>query len=223
MHHEVHDMEAGRLNEHEAKQLLRNGGIPCPREALLTDDETPDDISYPAYVKICSRDIIHKSDAGLVTQAASKAEAAAAARDIRQRARRSFPEASIQGILVSEDAATPNSRELILGTTRDRDFGPVVSLGVGGVSTEIYADVAFRAVPLQRSDVYDMLHELQGRAMLGPHRGRQPVSLASLADAVLAFSTLLERHPEIVEGDVNPLLVDDEHAIAADAYLEVEP
>lgn len=216
-------MQSSRLNEYEAKQLLRDAGISCPREALLTDDEIPDEISYPAYVKICSRDIVHKSDAVLVARASSREEAAAAARDIRQRACQAYPDASLQGVLLSEDVATPNSRELILGATRDRDFGSVVSLGIGGVSTEIYADVAFRAVSLQRSDVYDMLHELDGRAMLGAVRGPQPVNLTALVDAVLAFSVMLEEHPEIVEGDVNPLLVDTEQAIAADAYLEVEP
>ncbi|MFO8132961.1 MAG: acetate--CoA ligase family protein [Thermoplasmatota archaeon] len=222
MHHGGTFLQPGRLNEYEAKQVLRDCGISCPRETLLTDDHIPDDICYPAYVKICSRDIVHKSDAGLVARARSRDEAEQMVHDIRERARRAFPDAMIQGILVSEDVSTGDSRELILGTTRDRDFGPVVSLGIGGVSAEIYADVAFRALPLKKSDVYDMLHELQGRAMLAAFRGKPPVNLAALTDTVLAFSSLLVEHPEIVEGDVNPLLVDGEGATAADAYLAVE-
>jgi succinyl-CoA synthetase beta subunit len=222
MHHDGGSRPPGRLNEYEAKQVLRDAGISCPRETLLTDGEIPGDVDYPVYVKICSRDIVHKSDARLVTHASSRENAAAAARSIRERARRIFPDASIQGVLVSEDVATDDSRELILGTTRDRDFGQVVSLGIGGVSTEIYRDVAFRALPLNRGDIYDMLHELRGRAMLGSFRGSEPVSLAALVDTVMMFSRMLERHPEIVAGDVNPLMVDVEHAVAADAYLEVE-
>ena len=222
MQHGGDILPPGRLNEHEAKQLLRDAGIPCPKEALLTDGEIPEKVSYPAYVKICSRDIIHKSDAGLVTRAYSPEEAIQAARDIRERARQAYPDASIQGILISEDASTNQTRELILGTTRDRDFGQVVSLGIGGISTELYADVAFRAIPLKESDVYCMLHQLQGRAMLGPFRGKNPVNLKALTDVVLSFSAMLEKHPDIIEGDVNPLLVDDRRAIAADAYLEVE-
>lgn len=217
-------MQPGRLNEHEAKQLLLQAGIPCPREALLTEDDAiPEEIRYPAYVKICSRDIIHKSDADLVTRVHSPREAAQAAQNMRHRARRAFPEVTVQGILISEDAATRQSRELIVGTTEDPDFGSVISLGMGGLSTEVYADVAFRAVPLHASDVYDMLHELRGRAMLGPFRGRQPINVGALTDAVMAFSTLLEQHPEIVEGDINPLLVDHERAVAVDASLEVRP
>jgi len=222
MHHGGTFLRPGRMNEYEAKQVLRDAGISGPRETLLTDDHIPDDICYPAYVKICSRDIVHKSDAGLVTRVSSREEAAGAATDIRQRAHRAFPDAMIQGILVSEDVSTGDSRELILGTIRDRDFGPVVSLGIGGVSAEIYADVAFRALPLRKKDVYDMLHELKGRAMLGAFRGKKPVNLEALSDTVLAFSSLLTEHPEVVEGDINPLLVDAERAVAADAYLEVE-
>lgn len=216
-------MQPGRLNEYEAKQVLSRAGIPCPQETLLTGDEIPDGIPYPAYLKICSRDIVHKSDADLVARVHTREEAAEAARDIRERARQAHPDASIQGVLLSEDAATKHTRELILGTTRDRDFGPVVSLGIGGVSTEVYADVAFRAVPLKERDIYDMLHQLQGRALLGPFRGKKPVNLTALTDTVIAFSQILEQHPEIITGDINPLLIDDQRAVAADAYLEVNP
>ena len=104
---------------------------------------------------------------------------------------------------------------------RDRQFGPCVMIGVGGVLAEALADVAFRLVPVERVDAEEMLDDLAAQPLLGPVRGERPVDRDAVADVVLALSGLAVENADIVSVDVNPLVVVDGRPVAVDALVEV--
>lgn len=217
------------LTEYEAKQVLREYGIPCPNEFMiengdmiekLSDFEAKDaGINYPLYMKISSRDILHKTDAKVIAKASSDSEIVDKGRTILENAKKYNKDAKIEGILLSEDVSGEEKRELIVGSVLDEQFGHVVSLGIGGVSVEVYEDVEFRAVPLERRDVFSMVENLKGRKMLQEFRGNPPVDMDSLVETVLKVSEILEENEEIEEIDINPLFVGPEGTVAADALI----
>lgn len=211
------------LSEYESKKVLKEYGIPCPKEVLLKEEDYSalEGLEYPLFLKVCSPNIIHKTDAGAIEKIYSREEIPGAIKKISKRAKGYKPEAEIQGILVGEDASTKDTRELILGTSKDPDFGAVITLGIGGISTEVYQDVEFRVAPLKERDVYGMLKGLKGREVLGEFRGMEPVNLDALVDTTLRFSRLVEENPRIVEGDINPLFLDSHETKAIDAFFKV--
>ncbi|MNC86177.1 hypothetical protein D3C83_18150 [compost metagenome] len=165
-----------------------------------------------------SPDILHKSDAGGVkVNLRTAAEAATAIRDMMREP--AIAAARIDGFLVEEMA--PAGQELVIGGVRDADFGPLVMVGLGGVFVEVLADVAFRICPVTRLDAEEMLAELKGAAILDGVRGKKAASRAAIIDALLKVGGeggLLMRHAgDIREADVNPLIVSDKGAVAADA------
>jgi acetyltransferase len=115
--------------------------------------------------------------------------------------------AAMDGALVQPMQSMDQSRELILGMSRDPQFGPVLMLGLGGVQVEILRDVAFALPPLLDTDPDLMLETLKGKAILAPWRGWPAADLPALRDAVLRFAALVEDLPELTEIEVNPLLV----------------
>jgi acetyltransferase len=96
--------------------------------------------------------------------------------------------------------------EIILGVTRDAQYGPVLLFGLGGVFVEVMKDVAFRTLPLTRDDAAELLAEIKGRSMLDGVRGMPPVGRKALVDLMLRLSTLALTHPEIAEIDLNPVI-----------------
>jgi acetyltransferase len=222
------------LHEQEARRVLEEYGIPCPKEVMLeyAEDKKDEDYlrelkgvadrpGYPAYFKIVSRDIPSKTNAGAVRRVVSEEGAAAAIDAIIENAKKYKADAEIQGILVSEDVSTGETREIFLGSTVDEQFGHVISMGFGGVYVEVYKDVEFRVVPIQESDVHAMIHALKGKKILGEFRGMAPVNMGLLVETTLKLSRLIEENPEIVELDVNPLLVGPDRAVAVDTLIRI--
>lgn len=198
------------LLEPEARDLLRAHGIPIPSHALIRDAgdiaaAAASFVDEPLAMKVVSRDILHKTEAGGVRLNLVGAAALEAAFDEVRRNALSFnPAASISGVLV-----TPMARrgtELIVGVTRDPQYGPVIMLGLGGIFVEAIRDVVFRSLPLAAPDVYEMMSELRYSAVLDGVRGVEPVDKPAIADLLLRVARIASLHPEIAELDINPVI-----------------
>jgi acyl-CoA synthetase (NDP forming) len=130
------------------------------------------------------------------------------------------PGANIAGVSVQK--MIRGGVEVIAGMTRDPQFGPMIMFGLGGIFVEILKDVSFRIVPLTEEDAYEMLSELRGRPLLEGARGARPVKKEALVDILIKLSRFIEGNPEIKELDINPILADDQGAVAVDARIILE-
>lgn len=210
------------LTEIEAKQALREAGIPCTdtrlaksaAEAVALSHE----MGFPVVLKISSVDITHKSDAGGVRvnlNDAAEVEAAYAA--IMNSAKERFPQAHIEGVAVQPMAKS--GIEIIMGMIKDANFGPVLMFGLGGVLVEVLKDVAFRIVPLDKTDAAQMLAEIQGKKLLEGYRGQDPTDTAFLREMLLKLSDFVNQRPEIEEIDMNPVFAYKDGAVVVDARI----
>jgi acyl-CoA synthetase (NDP forming) len=210
------------LNEVESKQLLEEAGIPATTARLAAGREAAvslaDVMGYPVVLKVVSEDIPHKSDAGGVLLNLADADAVGAAYDrIMANARAAQPEARIEGVSVQRQARP--GAEVIVGMTKDPQFGPVLMFGLGGVMVEVLKDVAFRIVPLEPRDAREMVREIKGLPLLQGYRGTEPADLEALERLILRVSEFVERHPEIDELDLNPVFAYRDGALAVDARI----
>jgi acyl-CoA synthetase (NDP forming) len=199
------------LTEHEAKALLAGYGIPRPLEALTTSAEdaatAAANIGGAVALKVQSPDITHKTEAGAV---ALGVQGDGAVREAYSRvlanAMAAHPSAAIRGVLVQKMA--PPGREIILGVTRDADFGPMLMVGLGGIHVEVLRDVAFSPVPIGPDEALALIGELRGAAMLDGVRGAPPADRAALADLIGALSRFAADHADLIdEIDLNPVIV----------------
>ena len=205
------------LSEHESKQLLASYGIPVTTEILApTADKAlkaAEAIGFPLAMKVCSPQLLHKTESHAV---ALNITSLSEVQDTFEKLVRIVPESD--GILVQ--AMVPGKRELVVGLSRDPQFGPCVMLGIGGIFTEVLADTAFRAVPFDRVEALDMAAELRGSKLLDAFRGEPPVDLDKVADILLAIGDIARSHPEVAEIDINPLIVNpDGLCVAVDALV----
>ena len=201
----------GALSESASTELLARYGIPVSRGKVCTSATEAasfaSELGVPVALKVSSKDILHKSDAGLVKLGLSGDDAvndafAAIDRD----ARRAFPSADIDGILVQEMLS--GGQEVIVGLSRDPQFGPVVMFGLGGIFVEALGDVALRALPISRADAEAMVREIRGAKILQGIRGRAPADIDAIVDVILRVAALgTDYGDRIAELDVNPLIV----------------
>lgn len=219
---------AGRtlLNEVESKQLLEEAGIPVvtARVARSADEAIAlaDRLGYPVVLKVLSQDIPHKSDVGGVQLNLADAAAVRAAYDrIMAAVHTAAPQARIEGISVQRQART--GVEVIIGMTKDPQFGPVLMFGLGGVMVEVLKDVAFRIVPLEPRDAQEMVREIKGLPLLQGYRGAEPADLGALESLILKVSAFVEAHPEVEELDLNPVFAYHDGAVAVDARVVLSP
>jgi acyl-CoA synthetase (NDP forming) len=219
---------AGRslLNEVESKQLLEEAQIATTAARLATSREEAMTLArqtgFPVVLKVMSEDIPHKSDIGGVQLNIADAEAAGAAYDrIMESVRAAQPDARIDGVSVQRQARP--GTEVIVGMTKDPQFGPVLMFGLGGVLVEVLKDVAFRIVPLEARDAREMVREIKGFPLLQGYRGSEPADLAALEQLILNVSGFVERHPEIDELDLNPVFAYRDGAVAVDARIILSP
>jgi len=211
------------LLEPEAKQLLRLHGVPVPDEGLARDPDEAVELARsmrPGSValKICSPDILHKSDAGgVLLNLDDEASIRAGFVQIVDRAQRYRPTADIRGCVVSPMVAS--GTEVIIGTKLDPQFGPVIMFGVGGVLVEVLKDVVFRVLPISRRAARRMISEIRSAPLLNGFRGEPAVNREALIDLLVAVSEVVEAYPEIREMDLNPIIVDEHGACAVDARV----
>ncbi|MFZ5634863.1 MAG: acetate--CoA ligase family protein [Bacillota bacterium] len=206
----------------EAMDMLNSAGIPAVRGRLARNLEealeAARDIGYPLAMKVVSPQLVHKTEAGGVRLGIRDEE------DLKQSYRsmmdevgRRAPGARVEGVLIQE--CLSGGVELILGAKRDREFGPVLVFGLGGIYTEIIKDVAFRIAPVTGSEALEMVRETGAFQLLKGARGKEPADMDALVRAVVALSDLVSGHPEISEVDINPLLATPQGVVALDGRI----
>jgi acetate---CoA ligase (ADP-forming) len=172
-------------------------------------------IGYPVVLKGRVKGKVHKTEAGLVKLNLQNADQVQSAGQEMLRLETKPESFLIQPML-------KGNLELIVGITRDSQFGPAVMLGLGGVRAEIYRDVVFRLVPLNQDEILEMVSDLKGQALLKGYRGSKPVNMESLADWLIKLGWLAMTFEQIKEIDINPLLIVDGEPVAVDATIIVQ-
>lgn len=218
--------EKGRtvLTEIESKKILAEAGIPVAVAELATSPGEAAEIAarlgFPTVLKIVSSDVTHKSDVGGVRVGLKDAEEVTGAyQAIVAAVKERQPHARIEGVAVQQMA--PAGTEVIVGMSKDPQFGPVLMFGLGGIFVEVLKDVAFRIVPLEPRDARQMIREIRGFPVLQGVRGRDPADLVALEKLLVQLSAFVEAHPEIEELDLNPVFAYKDGCIAVDARIVV--
>jgi len=129
------------------------------------------------------------------------------------------PSARIEGILVQQMAL--QGHELIVGLKKDAQFGHALMFGLGGIFVEVYKDVSFRVVPIEKSEALDMISQIRGYPILKGIRGRKPANIEAIAHVLVSVSQMAQKE-NIIELDINPLIVNETGAIAVDARAMIE-
>ncbi|MDZ4163967.1 MAG: acetate--CoA ligase family protein [Smithellaceae bacterium] len=201
------------LTEAEAKQLLSNYGVPVVKDSLAFSlDEVIEkarEVGFPLVIKALGARITHKTERGLVRLNINSAnELKAAAREIQEAAGEDLEGFILQPMLRGR-------REFLAGLFRDRQFGPVVMFGLGGVLTEALDDVVFRVAPLDESQAAHMLEEIRAGGLLDEFRGEKAAERQSLINTLVGLSRLGMENDQIAEVDINPLLVGPDGTVTA--------
>ena len=215
------------LSEMESKALLSAFHIPIaqtlvahsPNEALLIAQQ----LGYPVVMKINSPDITHKTDAGGVRLNLINAQAVRGAyHELVENVKRNRPDAHIDGISIEPMIVKPSGRELMVGVTNDPVFGPLITFGAGGTTVEIMGDRSVSLPPLNTFLVKDLIQGTRVAKMLGNFRQMPPVCMDALESVLLRVSEMVCELPMLMEMDINPLILDENGALAADARVVVE-
>ncbi len=238
-HHVEPDIEGARLiiegalqdrrkvlGEMESKALLSAFHIPVaqtmiahtPNEALLIAQQ----MGYPVAMKVHSRDITHKTDAGGVMLNLANAQAVSAAfHELSENIRRNRPDATLEGVSIEPMVLKPNGRELMVGVTHDAVFGPVITFGAGGTMVEVMGDRSVVLPPLNAFLVKDLIQRTRVAKMLGKFRHMPAVDMDALESVLLRVSEMVCELPALQEVDINPLIIDEHGALAVDARVVV--
>jgi len=213
-----------QVSEVHAKDILSAYGFNVPLGHLARNAEEALEgasrIGYPVAMKIVSQEIIHKSDVGGVKINLAHATAVEDAYELMMlRIQRRFPTARIDGIYIEKMAA--KGREVIIGMTRDPEFGPMLMFGLGGIFVEALKDVTFHLAPITAEEAMQMLRGTRSYSLLTGVRGESAVDLESIAACLQRLSQLTTDFPEIIELDINPLIVGGigSDAVVADARM----
>lgn len=214
------------LTEVEAKALLSAVGVPVAEARLARSREEAvalaRDIGLPVVLKICSPDIVHKSDIGGVKLNLVSLDAVGQAFDeIMNAVTRKQPTALLDGVSV-QPMARPGI-EVIIGLATDPQFGPTLMFGLGGVYVEVLKDVTFRLAPLSQRDAQAMIQDIKSLPLLSGYRGQPPADRTALERTLLQVSALVEAHPYIKELDLNPIFAYPDGCLAVDARVVLHP
>src|SRR5258706_1783236 len=201
-------LTSATLSESDSKSLLREAGIALPDEVLVTEKSALDGaiarVGFPLVMKIQSRDIPHKSEVGGVrVNIATKGEVFLAHQALLENARRHRPDAAIQGVLVGPMAK--KGVEIIIGTMQDKTFGPMVMVGLGGITTELFRDVIYRPAPVSAAEASAMLSELKAAPLLNGFRGPAKADIPALSQLISQMSALAAAYADLSpEMQINP-------------------
>jgi len=211
----------GDLSEIEAAAVFAGLGVPIAASALVREGALEHAVPYPVVAKICSRDILHKTEIGGVQVGVrDNAELAAAAGHLLANARRGAPDARIDGILVQrmEDRLL----ELMLGYRTDPLVGPMVMLGAGGITAELHRDVSLRPAPVSLEEARQMIDEVRSTRLVRGFRGLPRGDVDALADAIVCFSRLAAvQGVTVAEAEINPLFVRADGVVGVDCVLRL--
>jgi acetyltransferase len=214
------------LGEIEARQVLEAYGLAVPESYIAgSADEAAayaEKIGFPVVMKIVSPDILHKSDIGGVRVGVRDQQEAMDVFELMMlRVRRYAPDAVIRGVFVQEMIQA--GREVIIGSTRDPQFGPLVMFGLGGIYVEVLKDVSFRVAPFGERHAGRMIEEIRSAPLLRGARGERSSDVEAIVKCLLTVSQMVTDFPEIVEMDINPLKVREPGAgaVAVDARITI--
>ncbi|MCL1927074.1 MAG: acetate--CoA ligase family protein [Syntrophorhabdaceae bacterium] len=203
--------KGGKGGEEDSRDILEAYGFSFPKNAFATTSkeavEAFRSMSVPKVVmKIVSPQILHKTDVGGVKLGlASEEDVANAYETMMSTISRLVPDAHIEGVSIQEMIV--GGQELILGLTRDPQFGPLLMFGLGGIYVEVLKDVAFRIAPISKRDAREMIREIKYYPLLAGYRGTDPVDEDAVVDALERLSVMSSDFPEILELDINPIRV----------------
>ena len=218
----INGFSQGSLNEVESSQLFAALNITGPRQLVLEPGAAlPQDLGleFPLVAKIVSRDLPHKTEMGAITIGLKSHEALQQAIDqMLQSVSVNAPQAKIEGVLIQEMRF--GLGEAIVGLSRDPLVGPIITVGVGGVFTEIYKDISVRPAPVTAEQAKEMIDEVAGFTVLSGYRGKPSGDLAALSEIVANVSRLaLEERVE--EAEINPVLVAEDGCAALDGLIRI--
>lgn len=214
------------LTEIESKELLKAAKIPVVETKLAASKteamELAKKMGFPVVMKIVSPDVAHKSDAGGVKLNIQNAtQVGKAYSEILAGVKKHSPRAKIVGVTVQKMAK--QGIEVIIGMTKDAQFGPVIMFGLGGILVEVLKDVSFRIVPMTKRDAGEMITEIKGFPILKGYRGQDPADVPYLEELIVKVSDFVDKNPEIKELDLNPVFAYKSGALAVDARIILEP
>jgi len=220
-------IKEGRRNllETEAKAICTEYGIPVTKFKLAKNEaeavKFADAVGYPVVLKIVSPDIIHKSDVGgVLVDLKNARDVENGYTKIIKNVKRHNEKARIVGILVQEMA--PPSTEVIVGMTKDPQFGQALMFGLGGIFVEVLKDVTFRIAPITADEAREMINEVKAYPLLKGYRGTPPADIEAISKILLSTSKLVMEHNEIKELDLNPIMVYRKGAKTVDARIILE-
>ncbi len=206
------------LTEPQAMRVLGMAGMPVPQFRLAVSEESAleyaHEIGFPVCMKVVSPDILHKSDVhGVILNVDSDEAVAEAFAQLQEVAH----DKEFLGVVVYP--MLKQGREVIIGLTRDPQFGPVIAFGMGGVYTEVFQDIALRVAPLSNETAMDMIQSIMSYPLLNGVRGADPIDFEALRDALVKFSMLPFEYPQIMEADLNPIFCYTDGIVIADARI----
>ena len=213
------------MTEYESKQVLKCYDIPTVETRIaITEKEAVEvaaEIGYPIVLKLYSLTITHKTDVGGVQLNLRDADAVKTAfQTIKQAVTEKVGAEHFQGVTV-QPMAKLDGYELIIGSSMDSQFGPVILFGTGGQLVEVFKDRALALPPLNSTLALRMMEQTKILKALKGVRGRKPIDLAALEELLVRFSQLVVEQPWIKEIDINPLLASPERLLALDARVVV--
>jgi acetyltransferase len=222
-------LRTGRLQigEVKAKDILRAYGFQVPDGFLATTSQEAVEIAtrvgYPVAMKIVSPDIVHKSDLGGVRLNVPNSEMVLDAFDLMiLRISQHVPDAFIEGVYIEK--MLDRGLEIIIGMTRDRQFGPMLMFGLGGIFVEVMKDVTFYLAPITQEEAIQMLKSTRSYEILEGKRGQKGVDLVAIATGLQRISQLTTDFPQIAELDINPFIVGEvgTEPVVADARITLQ-
>ncbi len=205
------------LSEYEAKLVLSFYNFPVVREILVENREemqkAAQQIGYPLVVKGCSHEVAHKTEKGLIrTDIRNDIEALEAFDEISKKLK------GYQGAVLLQEMVQ-GRRELVMGLTRDYQFGPCVMFGLGGIFTEVLKDVSFRRAPLKESDAMEMMREIKGNKIIDALRGMEAADMKTLAGMLIEIGRIGLEYDRVREIDINPVIIHQSKPVVVDALI----
>ena len=205
------------LSEAESRKVLEGYGIPLVETRMVRSAadaaKAAEEIGFPIVLKGTGKNLAHKPESGaLILDLRDPAGVEEAFQQIESQAGKKLEGVLVQRMITSD-------REFVAGMKRDPQFGPCVMFGLGGIFTEALKDISFRVAPLERIDAEEMLDEVKACKLLDSIRGKPAADRDALCDLLIALGKVGLEKDEIAEIDLNPVLLDGSHPVAADALI----
>lgn len=205
------------LSFNQTKEILLRYKIPFCKSHLVASEKEAlkfaQKIGYPVVLKICSPDILHKTDVGGIKIVIDKKELTKAWAEILNNVKEGAPQAKAEGILVQKMIS---GQEVVVGMKRDPSFGPALMFGLGGIFVEVLKDVAFRVAPIDKKEALKMMKEIKGFKVLRGFRGKEKANIEKIAEIIVKVSKFSSKEENIREIDLNPVIVNTKQAFVVD-------